>query len=66
MQITLNINPKDLANQLNRRELLEFITKIDLEMAEVDFTLELIDSLIFSLKSDMSNEEIKESILKNL
>lgn len=46
MQIAISINEDDiienLTKKLNREELIDFVKKLDMQVAEWDFTLELL------------------------
>ena len=60
--ITTNIKlkPEDLVFQAERRELLDFMIAMDLQLAETDFTLELIQNLTASLANDMDPKELTQ------
>lgn len=56
--LNINITTEDLVRGIGRDAAMDVIKKIDLNVAEVGFTLELIKNLIQSLEKDMSKEEI--------
>ena len=59
MQVTINVSPKDILLDAPRDELLSFILDLDLEVAEVDFSVELIKSLLRSLTADLDKEDLE-------
>lgn len=44
----------------SKNELIQFIVELDIRVAEVDFTIELVKSLLKSLETDLTKKEIKE------
>lgn len=62
MIITVDITPKAMIGEMSRAEVTEFIEQIDAEIAEEDFTLSLIKSLVDSLECDMSRDEIADAL----
>ena len=51
-----------LVRENTREEILDFICAIDSSVAEVDFTIGLIEKLINSLCSDLTPGEIREEV----
>jgi DNA replication protein DnaD len=62
MNIPVNINTNDLIASVSREEAIDLIVDLDKKFAEVKFTLEIIEKLVKSLKSDMTEEELKKDI----
>jgi hypothetical protein len=61
-ELTLEVNLDQIVRALSRDDAMELIQKIDLRFAECDFTIELINNLIKSLKPDMSNQDIRQNL----
>ena len=60
--LNITITTDDLARNIRRDEALEVILAIDLRIAEEDFTIELLKRLVKSMESDMSREELAETL----
>lgn len=67
MTISVDLTKKELISsllELNDQDKKEFVLSFDLSVARVDFTLDLIASLVHSLASDLTPKEIEEEIKK--
>ena len=65
MNINVSIDTDELlalVGENTREEILGFICAIDSSVAEVDFTIGLIEKLINSLCSDLTPGEIREEV----
>lgn len=67
IQITSSIDLADFASQIQssirkEEDLINFVLELDNRACSESFTVDLINSLIDSLKSDISQEEIKKKI----
>jgi hypothetical protein len=60
--IPVNIEVSQLVSRLSREDAFQLIEAIDLRFAECDFTLSVLKTLVKSLESDMSKEEIKQDL----
>ena len=60
--ISVNISVEQLASNVGRDEAFALIKAIDLRVAEVDFTLDILKELIKSLESDLTKEEIRKEL----
>jgi DNA-binding transcriptional MerR regulator len=58
--MNIEIEIEDIAYSVNRREALELIRILSKRFTEVDFPIQVIKNLLKSLKSDLSDEEIKK------
>lgn len=66
LNLDISVEKDDLSETLreglSREELIKLILSLDEGVAEVNFTLELLESLIKSLKSDLNEAEIYEEL----
>lgn len=62
ISITVEINSGTVCRSLTRAELLIFVLDIDAEVAEVEFTTSLLKRLASSLRSDLTDDEIRKEI----
>lgn len=60
--IPVNISVEELARSVSRDEAFALIKAIDLRVAEVDFTLDVLRELIKSLESDLTKWEIAKEL----
>lgn len=64
MNIPINLSIDSIVSSLSKEEALNLIIALDENVREVDFTLEVIQTLIERLKSDMAEEELKQDVDK--
>ena len=64
--VPVRVNSEDLfdgfTKDLTRDELVEFVKDLDLRVAEVEFTQELVEQLLTSLKSDIMNQDSLDTV----
>ncbi len=62
MKIPIVLDLQDLVNEIDRETAIVLIEKIDTNMAEVDFTVEVLKMLVDSLKNDETEDDIRKWI----
>lgn len=60
IEASVDLQPIDITRNYGREEIIDFICELDLAVAEIDFTVELVKRLKASLINDMSQEEIDD------
>ena len=69
MNINIEVHVEDIADSVimsDREDTLELIKAIDLRVADVDFTTEVVVALLESLKIDLDNREKIDEIIESV
>lgn len=61
-ELLINFSAGDLRRAMSQQELIDFIMEIDKSVSAVDFTVDLIKSLIHSLETDENIEWIADEL----
>ncbi len=63
VETSTNAIVKDLVEQLDDAALIDFVIKLDIEIADMEWTERLVRQLVNSMKSDMDDDEINNYLL---
>lgn len=69
MMLTMNISKENLVESMrdmDREDLTEVIREVDLMVAEVDFTYDVVRTLLLSLKSDVEAPKKIDKLIEDL